>query len=95
MDPVEAQLRILIREMIEEDLKNLRAPHDQTVSGMSTLKKMHDAPGVVASLTKIHTPRELAHVIEALIDAVSISSRSDILQALGMVARHEKKTHTR
>ena len=44
MDKAEAQLRILIREMIAEDLKNLGAPHDQTVVGMSTLKKMHDAP---------------------------------------------------
>jgi hypothetical protein len=62
---------------------------------MSTLKKMHDAPGVLQSLTRIRSAKELAHVIEALIDAVPISRRDEILRALAMVARHEKKTHTR
>jgi len=89
------ELRALIREVIAEDLKNVGGRHQRTVRGTSALKKMHDAPGVLKSLSKISDPKELAQVIQALIDAVPITSREDVLRSLGMVTRHERKTHLR
>ena len=88
-------LRNLIKEVLEEDLKNVGSKHEKTVSGSSALRKMHDAPGVLDALSKITDPKELAHVIEALIDAVPVVKRADVLKALGMVSRHERATRKR
>jgi HEAT repeat protein len=89
------ELRKLVREALEEDLKNVGSKHQKTVGGTIVLKKMHDAPGVLDSLTDIKDPRELAQVIEALIDSVPMVKRADVLRALGIVARHERITHNR
>jgi hypothetical protein len=53
---------------------------------------MHDAPGVMEALMMIEDPKELAQIIEALLDAVPIVRRDEVLRALGIVQRHERKT---
>lgn len=95
MKDTEKLLRETVRGLVAEDLKNLGMPHDRTTAGSSALRKMHDAPGVLEALAGITEPRELAHVIEAIIDAVPIVRREDVLKALTTVQRHEKKTHRR
>lgn len=89
------ELRKLIREALEEDLKNVGSRHQKTVRGTAALKKMHDAPGVLDSLTKVHDPKELAQIIQALIDAVPMVKRAEVLRALGLVSKHERTTRSR
>ena len=88
-------LREAVRGLVAEDLKNLGVPHDATVGGSAALRKMHDAPGVLEAIASVTEPRELAHVIEALIDASGVVRRDEVLRAPGTVQRHEKKTHRR
>lgn len=88
-------LRQLIREIIKEDLKNVGGRHQHTAAGTSTLRKMHDAPGVLDSLASIEDPKELAQIIQALIDAVPMTHREEIMKALDIVRRHERATHRR
>ena len=97
-----SDLRDMIREVAEEetppvreDLKNVGARHEKTVSGSVALRKMHDAPGVLEALANIDDPKELAHVIEAIIDAVPVVKRADVLKALTTVTRHERITRRR
>jgi hypothetical protein len=47
------------------------------------------------ALARVGNPKELAHIIEAIIDAVPVVGRAEVLKALTTVARHEKTTHTR
>lgn len=89
------QLRRFVRAAVNEDLKNVGGKHEKTVAGAHVLKMMHDAPGVMEALAGIGSPKELAHVIEAIIDAVPVVRRAEVLKALGVVMRHEKSTHTR
>jgi hypothetical protein len=56
---------------------------------------MHDAPGVLDSLSHIDDPRELAQIIQAIIDSVPITKRAEVLRALNTVMGHERKTHNR
>ena len=89
------QLRILVRGFVSEDLKNVRAHHERTSVGTRVIQKMHDAPGVLEALSMVDDPKELAHVIEAIIDAVPIVSRVDVLRALTTVQSHERKVRKR
>lgn len=83
----------LLRKFISEDLKNVYSKHEPpTPETKHLLRTMHDAPGVMKSLPDIDTPRELAGVIEAVIDACSVVGKDAVLQALQKVMRHEKKT---
>lgn len=97
MKLTESQLRQMIRSEIElsEDMKNVGSKHEDTVSGAVAIRKMHDAPGVLEALSNIHSAKELAHVIEAIIDSVPVVRREEVLRALGTVQRHERKTHKR
>jgi len=88
-------LRQLVREVLKEDLKNVGSRHQRTATGTTILRRMHDAPGVLSSLSSIDDPRELAQVIQAIIDAVPLTSREEISKALNIVTRHERTTHTR
>jgi len=95
-------LRKIIREaaaeaghIVDEDLKNVGGQHTKTVEGSHVIRMMHDAPGVMDALVKIDDPLELAHVIEAIIDAVPIVRREQVLRTLNNVIRHEKSTHKR
>lgn len=88
-------LRQFVREALNEDLKNIGGHHDKTVTGSVVLRKMHDAPGVLEALAAVDSPKELAHIIEAIIDAVPIVRREDVLKALRTVGRHERSTHRR
>ena len=104
-----SDLRRIIREVAEatgaaaqgvsppvrEDLKNVGGRHEKTVAGSTVLRKMHDAPGVMEALAAVDSPKELAHVIEAIIDAVPVVRRDEVLKALSTVTRHEKSTHKR
>ncbi len=92
---VQEELRRYVRLLLQEDLKNLRAPHERTVAGADVLRKMHDAPGVLQALSQVDSATELAHVIEAIIDAVPVVRRHDVLDALTKVTRHEKKVRLR
>jgi hypothetical protein len=89
------ELREVVREVLNEDLKNVGGKHEKTVAGAHVLKMMHDAPGVMQALMSIGSPKELAHVIEAIIDAVPVVRRDEVLKALSTVTRHEKTTHRR
>ena len=98
----EKLLRSWIRETlraesggVSQDLKNVGSRHEKTVGGTAALRRMHDAPGVLPALSQLHDPKELAQVIQALIDAVPITSRGDVFRALGIVGRHERATHRR
>jgi len=86
------QLRTIIEETITEDLKNVRGKHEHTIAGTTALRRMHDAPGVLEALSQITDPKELAQVIEAIIDAVPMVNRGDVLGALAKVTRHERST---
>jgi hypothetical protein len=87
-------LRRVIREtlILNEDLKNVHSKHEKTVAGSVVLRKMHDAPGVLEALSLIDSPKELAHVIEAIIDAVPVVKKEEVVKALMTVQRHERKT---
>jgi hypothetical protein len=87
-----SQLRSLVRDVVSEDLKNVRSRHEKTAAGATVLRRMHDAPGVLEALAAVDSPKELAHVIEAIIDAVPVVRREDVLRALTTVARHERAT---
>lgn len=87
-----AQLRTLIDDIIAEDLKNVRSQHEKTIAGTTALRRMHDAPGVLEALSQITDPKELAQVIEAIIDAVPMVRRGDVLATLAKVQRHERTT---
>lgn len=91
-------LRKIIRESsdeLEEDLKNVGSKHEKTVAGGHALKMMHDAPGVMEALAGISSPKELAQVIEAIIDAVPIVGRAEVMRALNTVGRHERTNRKR
>jgi len=91
-----SELRKIIREMIDEDLKNpRRSPHKKTAMGTRVLQKMHDAPGVLASLSDVDRPEELTQVIQAINDAVPITGREEILKAIKKVLSHERSTRNR
>lgn len=72
-------LRKIIREAIQEDLKNVGSRHQKTVAGALALRKMHDAPGVLDALSDISNPQELAQIIQATIDAVPITKRAAVI----------------
>lgn len=83
----------LLRKFISEDLKNIYSKHElPTTDSKKVLRMMHDAPGVMAALQEIDSPRELAAVLEALIDACPIVKKGDVLGALSKVTSHERKT---
>lgn len=83
----------LLRKFIFEDLKNVRSKHEPATSDSKrVLRLMHDAPGVIPALQEIDNPRELAAVIEALIDACPVVRKGDVLSALSKVTSHERKT---
>lgn len=88
----EVLLRQAIREILNEDLKNLGVKHDKTVAGTAVLRKMHNAPGVMDALMGIDTSKEIAHVLEALLDAIPVVRREAVLKALIKVLDHERKT---
>lgn len=88
-------LRNFVRGVVSEDLKNIGGRHEKTVAGSVVLRKMHDAPGVLEALTAVDDPKELVHVIEAIIDASAVVRRDEVLRALQKVARHERGTHKR
>lgn len=88
----EKLLRLMVRRILSEDLKNVRSKHEKTVAGTTVLRLMHDAQGVLPALSQITSPTEMAQVIEALLDAVPMVSRRDVLEALMKVMRHEKAT---
>lgn len=90
-----SQLRQVVRDVIEEDLKNIHGKHERTTAGSTVLRHMHDAPGVMEALASVTSPKELAHIIEAIIDAVPVVRRDEVLRALTTVTRHEKATHSR
>jgi hypothetical protein len=86
------ELKHIIQETLDEDLKNVHSKHEKTSTGSAVLRKMHDAPGVLEMLSKIKSPKELAQVIEAILDAVPVVRRDDVLKALTTVQRHERST---
>lgn len=81
-----------VEDSVDEDMKNIYSKHQPTVDSQKVLRTMHDAPGVMAALTKINNPQELASVIEAIIDACPIVRKDEVLNALRKVEKHEKKT---
>lgn len=88
-------LRDAVRGLVAEDLKNVHGKHAHTAAGTLALRKMHDAPGVLEALSDITEPLELAQVIEAIIDAVPVVRRDEVLKALTAVTRHERTGRTR
>ena len=86
-----SHLRRIIQEELNQDLKNVHSKHEKT-TGTSVLRKMHDAPGVLAAISQLKTPKEVAQVIEAILDAVPMVSRESIFKALETVKRHERAT---
>lgn len=95
MKDTEELLREAVRTFVDEDLKNVRSKHAHTAAGTTALRKMHDAKGVLAALENITQPMELVQVLEAVLDAVSIAGREEVLKALSAVTKHEKTTRAR
>ena len=83
-----------IREEValhKEQLKNLHSKHEATVDTKRGLEMMAKSKGVMRSIKKIDNPRELAGLLEALIDASGVADKNAVLQALTKVQGHEKK----
>lgn len=83
-----------IREAValqKEQLKNLHSKHEATVDSKRVLEMMAKSKGVMQSIKKIDNPRELAGLLEALIDASGVADKNAVLQALTKVQGHEKK----
>jgi hypothetical protein len=88
----EEQLRSIIREELEtEQLKNLHSKHEATVDSKRVLEMMAKSKGVMQSIKKIDNARELAGLLEAIIDASSVGDKGAVLKALMKVQGHEKK----
>ena len=88
-------LREMIREVLAEDLKNVGSEHQHTVAGTAAIHKMHNAPGLLDKFTDIKKAKDLAQVIQAIIDSTPITRRAELLKALSIVLRHERATHPR
>ena len=83
-----------IREEVhvqKEQLKNLHSKHEATVDSKRVLEMMAKSKGVMQSIKKIDNARELAGLLEALIDASSVGDKGAVLKALMKVQGHEKK----
>lgn len=83
-----------IREEValqKEQLKNLHSKHEATVDTKRVLEMMAKSKGVMRSIKKIDNPRELAGLLEALIDASGVADKNAVLQTLTKVQGHEKK----
>lgn len=97
MGPVqfsEDSLWSYIREEVEiqkEQLKNLHSKHEATVDSKRVLEMMAKSKGVMQSIKKIDNARELAGLLEAIIDSSGVPDKNAVLQALTKVQGHEKK----
>ena len=92
MKLTEEQLRSIIREELEtEQLKNLHSKHEATVDSKRVLEMMAKSKGIMQLIKKIDNTKELASLLEALIDASGVADKSAVLQALTKVQGHEKK----
>jgi len=92
MKLTEEQLRSIIREELEtEQLKNLHSKHETTVDSKRVLEMMAKSKGIMQLIKKIDNTKELASLLEALIDASGVADKSAVLQALTKVQGHEKK----
>jgi hypothetical protein len=92
MKLTEAHLRAIIQEELEtEQLKNLHSKHEATVDSKRVLEMMAQSKGVMQSIKKIDSARELAGLLEAIIDSSGVADKAAVLQALTKVQGHEKK----
>ena len=78
-----------LRALIREHFRHGSSPHERTADAVRTLKAMQGSPTLQKAFDSIDRPRELAGVIEELIDATGMS-RTDVEQALAIVFKHEK-----
>jgi hypothetical protein len=78
-----------LRKMIREHFRHGSAPHQRTTDSKRVLKAMQDSPTLQKAFDTIDQPRELAGIIEELIDATGMS-REQIQRALSILYRHEK-----
>ena len=78
-----------LRLLIREHFRHGSSPHERNPDIKRVLKTMQDNPSLQRAFDTIDKPRELAGVIEELIDATGMS-RDDISQALSIIFRHEK-----
>jgi hypothetical protein len=92
MKLTEEQLRSIIREELEtEQLKNLHSKHEATVDSKRVLEMMAKSKGIMQLIKKIDNTKELASLLEALIDSSGVVDKGAVLQALTKVQGHEKK----
>ena len=92
MKLTEEQLRSIIREELEtEQLKNLHSKHEATVDSKRVLEMMAKSKGIMQLIKKIDNTKELASLLEALIDSSGVVDKAAVLQALTKVQGHEKK----
>lgn len=78
-----------LRKIIREHFRHGGSPHQRTSDSKRVLRAMQDSPTLQHAFDSIDQPRELAGVIEELIDATGMS-REQIEQALAILYKHEK-----
>lgn len=78
-----------LRRLIREHFRHGVTTHEKNPDTKRVMKAMQDSPTLQKSFGSIDTPRELAGIIEELIDATGMS-RDEISQALSILYRHEK-----
>lgn len=78
-----------LKKMIREHFRHGASPHQRTSDSKKVLKAMQDNPTLQRAFDVIDEPRELAGVLEELIDATGMP-REKIQQALAILYRHEK-----
>lgn len=83
----------LLREFINEHFRHAVSPHERTSDSKKVLRVMQQDKLLQKAFDRINNPRELASVLEELIDATGMS-REEIQHALAILFKHEKPRGT-
>lgn len=78
-----------LRQMIREHFRHGVSPHQRTSDSKNVLRAMQDNQRLQKAFDKLDQPRELAGLLEELIDATG-PTREQIQQALSILYRHER-----
>lgn len=78
-----------LRALIREHFRHGASPHQRTPDSKKVLKAMQNNPTLQRAFDYLDKPKELAGVLQELIDATGMS-RESIQKALEILYRHEK-----
>lgn len=89
MKTTEDALRRFVRAHLAEHFRHGGSPHQHTSDSDRALKAMQGNPALQRAFDAVDKPRELAAILEELIDATGMT-REDIARALTVLMRHER-----